>query len=284
MSLAYRTGGGMGPVLTVAAALSLAAHVGLPAGLLAQPQQTPHDPLRKEAGLQGAIMFDLSDIIAAPSDAGEDSTAVAEAIDAPTVTESPEAVHAAMAAAEPILNQTPYDVADDDLKFGIASPDPVEETQEVAKEVAQEFDEEQVDQAAQMGAVAAEAAQASVSGVDAQAKAETAKADAEGLTAEQMAEVSEWQKAVVLRLAKAKSYPQAARKKGVEGEVRIKFTLDRYGQVIARAVQTSSGSDLLDKAALKVFDDLDRLPTPPNHLTGDSFTLVIPLNYTIKKG
>lgn len=284
MSLTYRAGGGLWPAMSVAAALSLAAHIGLPAGLLAQAPDPQRDPAREETGLQGAIMFDLSDIIAAPSEAGDDSAAVAEALDAPTVTESPEAVHAAKAADEPILNQTPYDVQDDELKFGIASPDPVEETEDIAEDIAQDFEEEQVDQATQMGAVAAEAAEASVSGVDAVAKAETAKADAEGLTAEQMAEVTEWQKAVVLRLAKAKSYPQAARKKGVEGEVRVKFTLDRYGAVIAREVQNSSGSQMLDEAALKVFDDLDRLPTPPNHLRGNSFTLVIPLNYTIKKG
>ncbi|EBA07814.1 energy transducer TonB family protein [Sagittula stellata] len=284
MSLAYRGAAGLLPMAAAGVAVSLAVHVALPASLLARAPEPEPEVRREDTGVQGAIMFDLSDIIAAPSDAGEDSVAVEEAVEAPTVTESPEAVHAARAADEPILNQTPYEVQDEDLKFGIAAPKPEQDTEEIAEEVAQEFEEEQIDQASQTGAVEAEASESSVSGVDAEAQAETAQAESEGLTAEQLAEVTEWQKAVVLRIAKAKSYPQAARKKGLEGEVRVKFTIDRYGAVTAREVDVSSGSVLLDEAALEVFDKLDRLPTPPNHLTGESFTLVIPLNYTIRKG
>lgn len=286
MSLAYRGAAGLLPVVAAGVAVSLAVHVALPASLLARAPEPEPEVRREDTGVQGAIMFDLSDIIAAPSDAGEDSVAVEEAVEAPTVTESPEAVHAAHAADEPILNQSPYEVQDEDLKFGIAAPEPEPEqdTEETAEEAAQEFEEEQIDQASQTGAVEAEASEASVSGVDAEAQSETAQAESEGLTAEQLAEITEWQKAVVLRIAKAKSYPQAARKKGLEGEVRVKFTIDRYGAVTAREVDVSSGSVLLDEAALEVFDKLDRLPTPPNHLTGESFTLVIPLNYTIRKG
>ena len=284
MSLAYRGAAGLLPMVVAGVAVSLAVHVALPASLLARAPEPEPEVRREDTGVQGAIMFDLSDIIAAPSDAGEDSTAVEEAVEAPTVTESPEAVHAARAADEPILNQTPYEVQDEELKFGIATPEPEQETEEIAEEVAQEFEEEQIDQASQTGAVEAEASEASVSGVDAEAQAETAQAESEGLTAEQMAEITEWQKAVVLRIAKAKAYPQAAGKKGLEGEVRVKFTIDRYGAVTAREVEQSSGAAVLDEAALEVFDKLDRLPTPPNHLTGDSFTLVIPLNYTIRKG
>ena len=198
--------------------------------------------------LTSAIMFDLSDIIAAPSEAGEDSTAVEEAVEAPTVTESPEAVHAARAADEPILNQTPYEVQDEELKFGIATPEPEQETEEIAEEVAQEFEEEQIDQASQTGAVEAEASEASVSGVDAEAQAETAQAESEGLTAEQMVEITEWQKAVVLRIAKAKAYPQAARKKGLEGEVRVKFTIDRYGAVTAREVGSGTPGSMTTRS------------------------------------
>ncbi|WGW03187.1 energy transducer TonB [Tropicibacter oceani] len=284
MSLSYRGSSGHWPLAALGLALSLSAHVALPAGVLTRAQAPIPDVAQQETGVQGAILFDLSDIIAAPSAAGEDSAEVAEAIDAPTVTESPEAVEAARAVDAPQLNQTPYDVAEDDLKFRIASPDPAEDTAERATQIAQEFVEEQIDQASQMGAVAADAATASVSGVEAEAKADKAEASSEGLTAEQLQEVTDWQKAVVLRIAKAKAYPQLARKKGIEGEVMVKFTLDRYGAILDRAVHVSSGYPVLDKAALQVFDGLDKLPTPPNHLAGDRFTLVIPLNYRIRKG
>lgn len=284
MSLAYRASSSLWPVVSVTLGLSAAAHIAAPVLLQAQTLHEVAEIPREDIGIQGAIMFDLSDIIAAPSAAGEDSVAAAESTDAPTVTESPEAVDPAKAADEPVLNQTPYDVKDDTLKFGIATPDSEDDIETTATETASEFIEEQVDQASSLGATAAEAAQASVSGIDAEAKADTAQASSEGLSADQMQEVSDWQKAVVLRIAKAKTYPAKARKQGRTGEVRVSFTIDRYGVIIARDVAQSSGWDVLDQAALKVFDDLGKLPTPPNHLQGDSFTLVIPLNYRINAG
>ncbi|MFT6426534.1 MAG: protein TonB [Celeribacter sp.] len=284
MSLAYRASSSLWPVVSVTLGLSVAAHVAAPVLLQAQTLHEVAEIPREDIGIQGAIMFDLSDLIAAPSAAGEDSVAAAEAVDAPTVTESPEAVDPAKSADEPLLNQTPYEVKDDTLKFGIATPDSENDIETTATETASEFIEEQVDQASSLGATAAEASQASVSGIDAEAKADTAQASSEGLSADQMQEVSEWQKAVVLRIAKAKTYPSQARKQGRTGEVRVTFTIDRYGVIIARDVAQSSGWDVLDQAALKVFDDLEKLPTPPNHLHGDSFTLVIPLNYRINAG
>jgi len=282
MSLAYGGTGGLLPVLVLGLGVSIGVHLAVPASLL--PQAPPPAPLRPDAGLQGAIMFDLSDVIAAPSHTGEDQQAAKAAVDAPTVTESPEVVEAAQAADTPVLNQTPYEVPDDTLKFRITSPEPVEDTPELATETAQTFDEEQVDQPSQLGAHAADAAQASVSGIDTVASAERTTAQSEGLSAEQTRAITEWQKAVVLRIAKAKAYPPAARSRGIEGEVQVKFTLDRYGAIVARSVQVSSGAAVLDNAALQVFDDLGKLPTPPGHLQGDSFTLIIPLNYRIRKG
>lgn len=285
MSLAYpRAGVGALGFVLVTVVFSGSAHVALPAVLIDTSPERPPEITRDETGIQGAILFDLSDIVAAPSEAGEDSVEIAQAEEAPTVTESPETVDPAKAADEPILNQIPYKVEDDELKFAIASPDPTDETDEQARETAAEFQEEQIEQASSLGATAADASQASVSGIESETTAEKAQASSEGLTADQMQEITEWQKAVVLRIAKAKLYPSAARKNGVEGEVRVKFTIDRYGTVIAHEVADSSGFALLDQAALKVFDDVGKLPTPPAHLAGDSFSLVIPLNYRIKKG
>ncbi len=283
MSLTYRSGRGIWPVVLLTAGVSAAAHMAVPSAFLSG-KAAPPEVMRDETGVQGAILFDLSDIIAAPSEAGEDSAAIAAAEEAPTVTESAEVVDPAKAADEPILSQVPYEVEDETLKFAVASPEPAEESTQQAQETATEYDEEQVMEPSSLGATAAEASQQSVSGVEAEAVADTAQASSEGLSAEQMEEISDWQKSVVVRIAKAKTYPQAARQKGIEGEVRVTFTLDRYGAVLAREVETSSGSDLLDQAALAVFDGLDKLPTPPGHLAGDSFTLVIPLNYRIRKG
>ena len=283
MSLMYRGGLAALPIVIGTCALSAVAHVGLPIMFLrSEPVQT-QDATPEETGIQGAIMFDLSDIIAAPSDGAMDAIAQQAAEDTATVTESPEVVEVAQAADEPILNQTPYDVDDDSLKFGVAAPEPAQETADRATDVAQEFDEEKVDQETQVGSTAAEESQASVSGVDADAQADTAQASSEGLTAEQLAEISQWQQDIVLTIAKAKSYPDSARNNSTEGEVVVTFTVDRYGAIVARDVSETSGSDVLDRAAIAIFDGLEKLPTPPNHLVGDEFTLSIPINYTIKR-
>lgn len=228
------------------------------------------------------MFFDLSDIIAAPETTGEDAAAVAAAEDAPTVTESAEAVDPAKAADEPILNQVPYDVEDDELKFGVASPEPAADTEEIAHETATEFDEEQIEAESQLGSEARDASAGSVSGVDAPEVAEKAQAKEEGLSAEATAEIMDWQKDVVLRIGKARKYPADARKQKITGTVKVRFTIDRYGNIQSKDIAESSGHTVLDNAALKVLEDVGKLPTPPVHLRGDSFTLVVPLNYQFK--
>ena len=274
MTLAYPDKPGGAWIWGAAALASVALHVGLPMGIMA-PAATPPPEPRQETGVTGAIMFDLSDIIAAPADSGQDSAAQ-------TVTESAEVVDPAKAADEPVLNQIPHAVEDDELKFGVASPDPVEETEELAQETATEFEPEKVDEASTLGAEDADASVASVSGQDAPAEAETAQAKSEGLSADQKAEVQAWQKNVVLAIAKAKSYPAKARAKRIEGTVKIRFSLDGYGTLLSREVAESSGYPLLDQAALAVFDKIAKFPTPPSHLNEDRFTLMVPINYSVK--
>lgn len=281
MSLTYRAGmPGVG-IWSLAILASLGLHVVLPVQILMQ-RPLPEPEVRLESGVTGAVLFDLSDIIAAPADPGEDSAEIAETQEAPTVTESPEAVDPAKAAEEPLLAQIPYKVEDESLKFGVASPDTAEETEKLAQETATEQDPEQVDMPSQLGARQADASAASVSGVAADQQAEKAKAKSEGLTAEQKEEIREWQRDIVLTISKAKRYPPQARKKRIEGEVTVRFVVDKYGAVVTSEVENSSGSPVLDQAALKVLETAGKLPTPPNHLAGEEFTLIIPLRYRFK--
>jgi protein TonB len=281
MTLAYPQASGGAAFWALAATGSLAQHLGLPLSLF-DPSAPPPPPARETAGVTGAIMFDLSDLIAAPADAGEDSTAQNASQEAPTVTESAEAVDPAKAADEPLLNQVPYDVADDELKFGIASPEPAEDTEEIAHETATEYTPEQVDKDSQLGAEDSAASEASVSGQDAPQVAEKAQAQSEGLSAQDQAQIEEWQKSVVLTIAKAKSYPAEARKKRIEGTVRILFTLDSYGTLLRAQVQDSSGAQVLDQAALEVLHKIGKFPTPPSVLQLQEYTLLVPLSYGIK--
>ena len=282
MSLAYQPPLGRNLGIWVAAvAFSLTLHTSLPYLVLeteARPEQVKPD----DTGVTGAVMFDLSDIIAAPSELAEDSAEVARSVAAPTVTESPEVVDPAKASDDPELAQIPYKVEDETLKFAIASPEPVEETEKIAHETAAEYKPEDVLKPSSAGADEIEASEASVQGVEATETAETAQAESEGLTAEQKAQILEWQKEIVLRISKAKRYPADARRQKIEGEVRVRFTVDTYGTIIARDIETSSGSPILDEAALAVLTDVGKLPTPPNDLSGDRFTMLVPIRYSFR--
>lgn len=281
MSLTYASRSVRPLFWCAAIVLSGALHAGLPVLLLEQDAAV--DPTEPRAeGITGAVMFDLSDIIAAPSALQEDSVAQVEAQEAPTVTESPEVLEAAKAAEQPILSQIPYEVEDESLKFGVAAPEPEAETEEVAEEVATEQDPEQIDAESQVGAEDRQPSEQSVAGVEAETEAETAKAESEGLTAEQTEEIREWQKSIVLLISGAKTYPTKARSDKIEGEVQVRFTLDRYGALLSAEVAQSSGSDVLDKAAVQTVEKLGKMPTPPNYLTGEEFTLIIPLRYRFR--
>jgi protein TonB len=94
--------------------------------------------------------------------------------------------------------------------------------------------------------------------------------------------VREWQRDIVLRISKVRKYPPLARKQRIEGEVRVRFTLDQYGTILSSQIETSSGSPVLDEAALAVFDEIGKLPTPPRYLQGESFTLLAPIRYSFR--
>lgn len=285
MSLVYQSRVGFIPLVIAAIGGSVVLHAAVPTLVTSQlvHEEEQQEIVRQETGIQGAIMFDLSDEIAAPSDTSEDSAEVAEAEEAPTVTDSPHSLDPAQAAEQPLLQQVPYDIKDDSLKFDVAAPETEEETEKKATEIAEEFQEEKTEVQASVGAEQTDASDASVSGVDADQNADSAQAASEGLSAEQLEEISDWQKSIVIRIAKAKTYPQSARKDGIEGEVRVAFEIDRYGRVLTREIEKSSGYPALDEAALKVLDEIGKMPTPPNHLEGETFAMVIPFNFRIKK-
>lgn len=283
MSLTYPTGPTALPMTVAAFALSLGLHGALP--IVLSDYQVAQDslPQERESGVQGAILFDLSDVIAAPVIAAEDSQEVAESTEVQTQVEVPTDIAAGQSNDAPLLQQTPYLPDDDSLQFNIAAPESEAEAEEEATEIAEEFVEDKAHQESVMGAQEAQASSASVSGVEAEAETETAQADAAGLTAEQTEEITEWQRSIVVRIAEAKTYPRDARSAGAEGEVRVLFTMDRYGAVIAQVIEKSSGHRLLDDAALSLLDEIGKMPTPPTYLAGENFTMVIPLNYAIRK-
>jgi protein TonB len=54
------------------------------------------------------------------------------------------------------------------------------------------------------------------------------------------------------RIERKKIYPDAARDLGMSGEVEVLYELDRSGNLLRAEIVSSSGSKLLDQAALKI--------------------------------
>lgn len=82
-------------------------------------------------------------------------------------------------------------------------------------------------------------------------------------------------------LNKFKGYPIEAKKLKQEGVVQVQFTIGPLGNVLAKSIKKSSGSQLLDQYALTVLTLANPLPEPPERLKRERLTLVIPINFSL---
>ncbi|MFT7859844.1 MAG: energy transducer TonB [Sulfurimonas sp.] len=72
-------------------------------------------------------------------------------------------------------------------------------------------------------------------------------------------------------------YPRSARRRGIEGVVKVKFTLSKDAKISAIEVLESS-HDILSRAATQTIENLEgKMPKPDEELT-----LTIPINYNLK--
>ena len=82
-------------------------------------------------------------------------------------------------------------------------------------------------------------------------------------------------------LAKYKQYPQAAIDKKEEGKVIVGFTLKRDGTVLTAWIERSSGTPLLDDAALAMMRRASPVPPVPDRYKGSELKLAMPVDYSI---
>lgn len=75
------------------------------------------------------------------------------------------------------------------------------------------------------------------------------------------------------------SYPESLRERGVPGVVLVGFMMRRDGAVREAWIETSSGSDKLDEAALATVRKAQPLPGIPAGLP-DTLVMTIPLSYS----
>lgn len=84
------------------------------------------------------------------------------------------------------------------------------------------------------------------------------------------------------RIANAKYYPRMAKRRGMEGQPIITFTLGRQGQLTKVALVKTSGYQLLDQAALKAVHQAAPYPEIPAELKIDTFQFKLPVSFILK--
>jgi protein TonB len=89
--------------------------------------------------------------------------------------------------------------------------------------------------------------------------------------------VEAWKKKIVAQLASKRVFPPAATSQS--GTAKVKFVIDRQGKLISRVLVESSGSELLDAAALAMVERAEPFPEPPAKVTDDRLTFMVPVAF-----
>ena len=89
---------------------------------------------------------------------------------------------------------------------------------------------------------------------------------------------------IMAKLARSRTYPQAARRRGLEGVVKIEFTVLLDGRVREVRVAVSSGSELLDRAAAAIVERAAPFDPLPPRLAGRPLQLVVPIVFSLTGG
>ena len=75
----------------------------------------------------------------------------------------------------------------------------------------------------------------------------------------------------------AKEYPQRARRRNLEGVVKVMFTIGGKGELVSVRVSTSSGSRILDRSAIRAIEKAAPFDPPPK----GALTLELPIRYQL---
>lgn len=77
-------------------------------------------------------------------------------------------------------------------------------------------------------------------------------------------------------------YPSQARAKREQGTAMVWFVIDRQGRLQGCRLQRTSGSALLDEAAVKLVERSAPFPAAPDEVTGQTIERVIPVDFYIR--
>lgn len=101
-------------------------------------------------------------------------------------------------------------------------------------------------------------------------------------TAQQVALREAYKAALLAAIERHKAYPNRAKRRGIEGRARVAFRVMADGRVTDIRLTESSGSKLLDKAALSALRQVKDLPPLPAALQLSEWDLAVPIVFEIR--
>ncbi len=94
--------------------------------------------------------------------------------------------------------------------------------------------------------------------------------------------MSSYQGRVVAHLRRYKFYPKEARRRGIRGLVRVKFTINSAGRVISSRLVSGSGSPVLDSGAHATIRRANPFPSFPKGLGRKRMTFIVPISFNTR--
>lgn len=93
--------------------------------------------------------------------------------------------------------------------------------------------------------------------------------------------VKAWKARLSAHIASYRQFPPEAL--GQTGEAKVEFVIDRSGKLVSRALAVSTGSRLLDAAALEIVARAQPFPEPPSELKEDTFSFTVPVVFNSRQ-
>ncbi len=86
------------------------------------------------------------------------------------------------------------------------------------------------------------------------------------------------------RIEGAKRYPRWARRRGIQGEVAVRFRIGRGGELLGAEVTRSSGMDVLDRAAVEAVEAAAPFPPVPEGAAEPPLPVEVRLAFVLRGG
>jgi len=93
---------------------------------------------------------------------------------------------------------------------------------------------------------------------------------------------AKYEQLLVAWLEKYKKYPRRAQRMRIEGEARLRISINRAGQTQNISLEQSSGNRLLDKAALAMAEQANPFPPMPDNDPRQALEFTVPVVFALR--